>query len=228
MSKKWDYDGSVRKFPMKKGELWSCPNGEVMINDLYDGLPEFMLKADCVFVDPPYNLGLENGYRTKAGIESRSSGFNGFLEKLFDGIDRIAPSKCFVEMGKQNLSLVYEMLSKRFKHVNVYTSMYYNNPKNKCYIVQGSNKPPAYDYNGVDEVDIIRFICKLEEFSCIADPCMGRGAVGFHAFLNSRQFVGTELNPSRLAVMVNKIHSLQGDWRVNGKPFQPAITGGEE
>jgi DNA modification methylase len=50
---------------------------------------------------------------------------------------------------------------------------------------------------------------------------MGRGTVGHNAFRNKRRFVGTELNPKRLAVLINKIHKGGGEWFIDGIRYEP-------
>lgn len=37
------------------------------------------------------------------------------------------------------------------------------------------------------------------------DLCMGRGLVGYHAWKARRRFVGTELNPRRLACLLDRV-----------------------
>lgn len=195
------------------GALWECQRGTLMAHDLYFGLPSFMTKADCVFVDPPYGLSQENSYRTKAGLTVKSQGFDHFLSALFAGVDQINPKKCFVEIGKQNVGRVNGLLARRFPFNSIWKSHYYRNPKNACYILYGGAQPAKYDYTGVDETDIIRLICMREEFDCIADPCIGRGEVAYSAFVKGREFVGTDLNPARLAVGINRIAKAGGVWK---------------
>lgn len=62
-----------------------------------------------------------------------------------------------------------------------------------------------YPFEGMDEEDVIAWICENVDFNCIGDLCMGRGLVGKHAFNNNKPFVGTELNKKRLAVLVDYI-----------------------
>jgi hypothetical protein len=216
----WKYDGSIDRFPLKPGQLWECEHGRVMVNDLYAGLPDFMFGADCVFVDPPYNASLENGFRTKAGLARNPEGFGRFLDTLFARIDAIAPRTCFVEIGKQHIKVVEAMLDARFVHVETYSSTYYG--KHPCFVVRGGVDQSAFNYTGLDEQEIITQICQRESFATIADLCIGRGAVGLAAYKAGRSFCGVELNPSRLAVLVARIHrELGGHWRVDGAAYEP-------
>jgi hypothetical protein len=210
VTKAWLYDGSIHRWPIKPGEQWSCQHGTVMVNDLYAGLPDFMREADCVFVDPPWNLGNENSFRTKAQIAERSQSFTAFLDALFAAIDTIGPRTCFIEMGRQNVREVEQRLSHRFAHVHAYRTTYYG--KKPCYVLRGGAGRGLRDYSDMDEIEVIAGICRDEPFNCIADICMGRGEVGVEAFRNGRRFVGTDLNRNRLAVMINRIAEIGGVW----------------
>ena len=96
-------------------------------------------------------------------------------------------------------------MKKLYKHVTFYNSTYYNNSKNLCYIVQGSEKRLNLKLDGMDEEKIIEFICKNLQYECIGDMCMGRGLVGFNSYLNNKNFVGIELNHKRLSVLLENI-----------------------
>jgi hypothetical protein len=215
---RWTYDGSIERFPVKPGQLWDCGLGRVMAHDLYAGLPPHM-RADCVFVDPPYNAGAENSYRTKAGLE-HSAGFGGFLDVLFARIAAIGPEVCYIECGQK-----YQIFAIRLAqvmpdaHLSVWPATYFK--RHRCVVLRAGPGRPEVDYAGWDEAEIIADVCKNEIFATIADPCMGRGLVGLHAFRNCRRFVGTELNPARLAVLLNRIHSEGGHWYVDGSRYEP-------
>ena len=202
---------------MNIGELWDCGLGRVMVHDLYHGLPDFMREADCVFVDPPYNAALENGFRTKAGLAHNKLGFNRFLDTLFARLAEIAPRTCFVECGTK-----YQPFAIRLRrlmpdaHLMVYPSTYYR--RHPCTVLRAGEDMPPLDYSNLDEAEIIATVCKTETFDMIADPCMGLGLVGRSAFAAGRRFVGTELNAARLAVMVDRIRRKGGEWHVAAGP----------
>ena len=191
-----------------------------MVSDLYDRLPDFMTAADCVFVDPPYNAALENGFRTKAGLTRNPHGFGRFLDTLFARIDAIAPQICFVEIGRQHPGEIRRRLDARFATVETYPATYYK--RSPCFVVRGGAEPSAVEYAALDEADIIARICQREPFTMIADLCIGRGAVGIAAYKARRPFCGVELNPARLAVLANRIHQLGGAWRVDGVRYEPS------
>lgn len=87
--------------------------------------------------------------------------------------------------------------------------MYYHNKRNLCYVVRGSQKYKKPALDGMDEEDIIEWVCSNEDYDVIGDLCMGRGLVGINANKNGRLFVGTELNHKRLSVLVEAIHDMK-------------------
>lgn len=164
-----------------------------------------MKQADILFVDPPWNLSNINTFYMKADKAERIGEYGKFYKRLFDCIEEINPHTCYVEIGKEHLAdFVLEMRS-LFKYVTFYNSFYYHDKNKICYVVRGSMKfkKPKLDY--MDEEDIIEWVCKNEDYTCIGDLCMGRGLVGVNAYKNKKRFVGTELNHKRLSVLVERI-----------------------
>lgn len=209
---KWEYGGAYKKYDIVDGEIYKIKDkGEVMVHDLTKGLPEFMKKADVIFVDPPWNKGNLSTFYTKADKNYRLDSYEFFYQELFNSIKEIEADICFVEIGKQYLSLFIEEMKKIYKHVTFYNSSYYHRKDSFCYIVQGSKKRVNYKLDGIDEEDIIAWICKNIDYNCIADLCMGQGLVGYHSYINGKNFVGTELNKKRLGVTIDRIETLEED-----------------
>jgi len=201
----------------RRGEIWDCGLGQVAVHDLYlEPLPGFM-RADCIFVDPPYNAALESNYRHRVGLP-RSPGYKGFLDRLFRTIGVIAPRTCFVEIGAQNVGEISRRLAAHgFARIDCFKATYYW--RHPCYVVRGSAGPPPIRYDDCDESEIVALICEHEEFTVIADPCMGKGLVGRCAFAQRRRFCGTELNPERLGALIASIAEQGGSWNVSrGEP----------
>ena len=59
----------------------------------------------------------------------------------------------------------------------------------------------------IDEEDIIKAVAGNED-GIIGDLCMGRGLVACAAAVNKKKFVGTELNPKRLAVCLERLDKI--------------------
>lgn len=203
----WDYGGIYRAYDMA-GEIPLPNNSRVAVCDWIQQMPEFMKQADTLLVDPPWNIGNVNTFYTKADQAHVSLDFHSFSRHLFRRIDEIEPKFLFIEMGKEYLGWYLEECRKRFKYVTFYNSTYYRKRENKCYVIHATNDSKRRRYKELEDLDeaaIIEWLCKNHDYKCIGDLCMGTGLVGKGAFLNGRRFVGTELNPKRLALLVDFI-----------------------
>lgn len=201
---KWNYHDVYKQYNMD-GDI-HIGTGVVRVHDIFDATPDFMKEADVVFSDPPCSLGNLRSFYTKAEIEERTAQYFAFQKRFFAVIDEIHPRLVFLEVFKANKEAFIAELGVRYKNIKVFDSMYYRKPSNKCWIVMASNEPlPDIDLNGIDEEYAIERICEQIPFKCIADPCMGKGLVGFYANKYGKPFVGTELNKQRLAVCVQRV-----------------------
>lgn len=210
MSKTWNYGDAYLRHPIAQGETAVFENGSMLkMHDIFNPMPKFMTRADLVFVDPPWNLGNMTSFYTKASLANQTSDFKRFYARLFECINEISPVTSYVEVGKQYLAEFIAQMKKQFRHVTFYNSTYYHKKSNLCYVVRGSQKPIwKMPLDGVDEEDVIKFICKKERYECIADLCVGLGLVPVNAAINGKQFVGTELNPKRLSVALERISDI--------------------
>lgn len=202
---KFQYGSSWEKFPIETGETWGLPDGSrFAVHDIFFPLPRWM-KADLLFVDPPYNGGMLRGYYTKADLEpGEDADFEYFTEALFDQIHNIGAPTVYVEIGNQALRMFEDKMAARFPHVQHWKVTYYR--RNQTNLLRGSHITPInYDYSGIDEAECIQILTRIEQYQTIADPCMGRGLVGLAAYSAGKPFVGTELNKRRLAVLLDKL-----------------------
>lgn len=209
MKAAWDYGGAHRRHDME-GEI-ALPHGSrVAVCDWTERLPDFMRDADTLFIDPPWNAGNVRTFYTKADLERGRVDFECFCRTLLGRIDEIAPRTLFVEMGKEWLGWWLERCRERYKYVTFYNSTYYGRKANKCYVIHATssgNRRRYPELEDLDEADIIAWICREHPYECIGDLCMGLGLVGRHAYAAGRRFVGTELNPKRLATLVEHIRT---------------------
>jgi len=205
----WNYGDAYKRYPLDNDPYIFQDGSIVKVHDIFNPLPPFMENADMLFVDPPWNLSNINTFYTKAEKSERVKSFESFYSRLFWCIKKINPNICYVEIGKQHLSDFIIEMRKIFKYVTFYNSTYYHNKDNLCYVVRGSKKAKKPKLDNMDEENIIEWICKNEDYTCIGDLCMGRGLVGINAYVNHKIFVGTELNHKRLSVLVEKINKLK-------------------
>ena len=210
--KNWEYKGLYKNYNME-GVIELPNNSKIKVSDLVLELPEFMKEADTLFIDPPCSQGNLTTFYTKANLKNINS-FNNFYSSLFKRIDEINPQYLFIEVFKSNIEIFLAACQKRYKFIYVYDSIYYDNKKNKCWIIQASNNNLYYPaLENLDEEKIIAWICKNHDYNCIGDLCMGTGLVGKYAYLNNKKFVGTELNKKRLALLVDFIKGKENDNR---------------
>ena len=213
----WDYGDAYKRFPVKQDKTIALSDGSfLMARDITEGIPEFMKKADVIFTDSPWNMGNLRSFYTKAEREMPLDSFIKFYDVLFESIGDIRPRVCYLEIGKEYLGDCLNRMGKIYDKVTFYNSTYYHKKENLCYVVQGSDKKKNWKYDGIDEEDIISQIAQNEEYDVLGDFCMGRGLVALAAAKNKKRFVGTEMNPKRLAVCLERLSELgiteiQGD-----------------
>lgn len=205
MKNKWDYGGSYKKYNMD-GEI-KVGTGILKVHDIFEPIPDFMKNADAFFCDPPCSRGNLTSFYTKAD-KVNDHEYIDFRKRFFEVLKEINPRIAFIEVFKSNYDSFSKEITMIYKNVIFIDSMYYNQKKNKCWILSASNEKLPDDILTLplmDEEKIIQLICQSVDFECIADPCMGRGLVGYYADMYGRKFVGTELNKKRLAVCIERI-----------------------
>lgn len=211
----WNYGDAYKRHPINENQLAVFADGSTLkVHDIFNPLPKFMLQADLLFVDPPWNLGNLKTFYTKADLESGDADFTCFYKRLFECIKEINPKICYVEVGKEHLAeFIFEM-KKLYPAVTFYNSTYFHKKNNFCYVVRGAEKRVKLPLDGLDEEDIIAWVCKNEEYKCVGDLCIGQGLVAVNAAKNGRCFMGTELNRKRLSVTIERITSIGLDYRI--------------
>ena len=210
---KWNYKDAFKRHPINPGETVIFDNGSmVKVHNIFDPLPNIMLNADVLFIDPPWNLGNLNSFYTKADRTDYQDSFEKFYKRLFECIRKIGPNTCYIEVGKEYLAEFIIETKKLYPYVTFYNSTYYYKKNNLCYVIRGSRQRKKLPLDGLDEEDIIKWICENEEYKCIGDLCMGTGLVGIYSYLAGKRFVGTELNHKRLSLLLERIVKHGGNY----------------
>lgn len=206
--KEWNYGDFYKQYDMT-GEI-HIGTGIVKVHDIFNRLPEFMMDADVIFSDPPYNKSALSGYYTKAGIDEKPSSFEAFFFRFLECVDLISPKIVCLEVGLPQTDMYINGLTQiGYKNIIEKPSYYYGSKDRKCNILIAtkSDEIPqclqALPY--CDEEQVIEYICKNVDYKCIADLCMGKGLVGYYSNKYGKRFVGTELNPKRLAVCCERV-----------------------
>lgn len=217
----YDYGYAYLEYPIKEGQVAIFDNGsKVAVHDIFNPLPKFMYSADLIFVDPPWNLGNLNAFYTKADRTDYVDEYERFYKRLFECIAEINPRKCYVEIGKQHLADFIIEMRKLYSKVTFFNSTYYHNKKYLCYVVFGTSEKSRLGYitakelDYMDEEDIIKWVCANEDYDCIADLCIGQGLVAVNAYKNGKRFVGTELNPKRVSVLIERVVKLGASYQI--------------
>lgn len=203
---KWEYGELYKKYDMS-GEI-HIGTGIVKVHDIFNPIPDFMKKADIIFSDPPYNKSALRSYYTKAELEEKPESFESFFYRFIECVDIISPKLLVLEVGEKQTDMYMQELSKMYKNTLVKESYYYGNKNQKCNILIFCNEDipqPLKELPYMDEEKVIEYLCKNIEYSCIGDLCMGKGLVGYYSNKYGKKFVGTELNPKRLAVCCERV-----------------------
>ena len=204
--KDWTYGGFAKKYDMTAEKI-EIGTGTVKVHDLMQPIPEW-LTGEVLFCDPPCSQANLQAFATKADKGALANNeYKLFEERLAAIFDKIAPKYIYLEVFQSNKVFWVGYLLQRFKYVDMGDSYYYKKKTNRCWILAASNDdyhiPLAYQ----DESDDIKDICRRSPKELtICDPCMGMGLVGYWANYYGRKFTGTELNPHRLAYMIERIN----------------------
>lgn len=211
MISNWTYGDAFLRHPIQEGQRAVFADGStIAVHDIFEALPAHMHTADLLFIDPPWNRGNLNTFYTKAGRTDYQESFEVFYKRLFACIADLAARTCYIEVGKEYLAEFLTEAKRLYPHVTFYNSTYYHKKENLCYVIHAGHKHMNRHVDGMDEEDIIAWICQHEEYACIGDLCMGLGTVGIQSYIHRKKFVGTELNPRRISVMLEKLTTLGG------------------
>jgi len=211
---KYKYGNSWEKYSIAPGEIWkeSQTGSIVSVADITRTKPDYMLDADMIYCDPPWSQSNVNCFYTKAEITDRYvNSFDEFYEHLFQFIKKIQASVCYLEIGKEYNDTFRKELLKIYPSMQFWGIRYYK--KNPCYLLRAGNLThQPFDFTGMDDTLTPAKAIALEKPKCVADPCTGQGLTAIAAYKQGVKFVGTELNERRLAVTIDKVNKLGGQY----------------
>jgi len=208
---KWLYGDAWEHYPCEEGQLWGVVEKEsyVMVHNAFDPLPEFMLEADMLFLDCPWDKGNLNTFYTKAGRQDKIQNFHSFLFAMFSRVLEINPPLIYLLAGVREHENVMSMLRELYP-ICQWWKIKYNGP-HVCWLLRGSKIMPAeIDFTNLDQRHCLQYIADIENYNVIGDICMGQGDTAMAAYTAGKRFVGTELNRRRLANLLFKL-SIQGE-----------------
>ena len=213
---KWKYGNSWEKYPIEKNEIWIDKNSNsiVSVYNITKDFPEYMLDADMVYCDSPWNLGNANCFITKASSKEYINSFDEFYNHLFQHIKSIKPYCCYLEIGKQYIGTFKNEMLKIFPSIQTWQITYYK--KNPCFLIRGGHLDyQEFNFENKDDTETPLLAIKAEKPKCVADLCTGQGLTAIAAYRSNVRFVGTELNKRRLAVAIDKVNKLGGCYEKN-------------
>lgn len=202
----WTYGGFAKKYDMSADKI-EIGTGCVKVHDLMQPIPEW-LTGDIIFCDPPCSQANLQAFATKADKGALANNeYKLFEERLAAIFDKIAPKYIYLEVFQSNKDFWVGYLHERFNYMSIMHSYYYKKKTNHCWILAASHYGTHLQMPYQDESDNIWNICyNSDKKLTICDPCMGMGLVGYWANYYGRKFTGTELNPHRLAYMIERIN----------------------
>lgn len=163
-----------------------------------------------IYCDPPWNLGNLNSFYTKAGRKDYKDRFSDFYDALFAHVEKLCAPVCYLEIGKQNLDVFRDALRTIYPVVQAWPIFYYR--KNPCYLLRGGRTLQKFDFTGMDDAETPDRAVIAESGAVVADFCTGQGLTAVAAYRHGKTFLGTELNQRRLAVAVDRVNKLGGNY----------------
>jgi len=203
----YKYGNAWESFPCEPGQVWSAgPHRFMVANLLEDSLAPVLQgqTVDCLYSDPPWNLGNETRFRSHVGLE-RNVHFNEFL----DGFIAVCKYTCptghlFIEMGKQHVELLENKLRTAGGKVLQRVDAFYNGygetrPTHLVCATFGQARLKELIPNGIKGEPLTDLALSLTDAKVVFDPCIGLGMTARYCHFQDKACVGSELNPRRLA-----------------------------
>lgn len=209
----WAYGDAGDKWQVKPGDIWEAGPAILACGDLQRGAATELfknVKIDLFYSDPPWDPGNAKSFRTKAGLNEPGVkvNFPDLLIKVVE-IARQSSGDTYLEMGKKNAELLEELV--KFgggRMINRWDITYYK--KNPMvlfqFVFEGAvQRGFTGSASGMDDGDTPMWAIarSTSPGDLVADTCTGRGLTMRSAVEQGRRFIGTELNPRRLAVAID-------------------------
>ena len=212
------YGNGWEKYPVKRGELWTVGDHQILCEDWHLGPKESYeritnIVPDMIYIDPPWNQGNAKSFRTKAGVPEPKLEWPHFVEKLVS-IVKQCKGDVYVEMGQKELGFVLDMFEGNGAMIlNIWDIVYYKTKPCILFRANFANTgqliPEGETPEGMDDEDTPKWAIEhsSKEGDLIADYCTGQGGTPVWAHTLGRRFIGTELNERRMANSVMKLAS---------------------
>jgi hypothetical protein len=178
-------------------------------------------RISLLYSDPPWGAGNARTFRTKAGLRDGPVDFT-ILAQHIAALCRLA-AHYIIEMGGryyQHVQTILQDVTER--PVHAYRGGWGPRAKPGA-VARGEARYSSMRYLTSTELDVLDGTCDhytpalsinalTQPGDWIADCCTGRGLTPRSAISSGRRFVGSELNPRRVAITLQKLsneHALQ-------------------
>lgn len=227
ISERWNYvKGGGLNYPVEHGQVWGVGMHKVACDDMNKRRAWLMSAVGSVpctvFVDPPWNMGNVNSFRTKAGLEHEGGGqpaFRSFLAGLCATLKALEPRVAAIEMGVDATPDLRRTLRDYGAVVlGDWPMTYYR--RHPCRLVlaswnlplAGREEPTAIQWPSEvpDDEDAPKILLDQVPEGVVVDPCAGRGLIAVTAASLGKRFVGCELSPRRTSVTLTKLAKATG------------------
>ena len=197
----------------RSGDVWQLGPHIVAVGDIEKGHTH-ELAAQCapdmLYSDPPWGANLANSFRSQAGLTDSANYRNVLHEVAEIGMES---GLAFIEMSVRDTGLLEQLLLQAGAQTMLKFSIKYSGNR-PCTLIAATTergatvltRDPYPDPTGFSDnwtgtpTWAIHNFCPVG--GLVIDPCTGLGGTLKAAHLLNRRFVGTEINPQKLAEVV--------------------------
>lgn len=202
---KWNYGNEAIEIPVQTGETWMVGDDKFVCGDINHLDIDF--DYDVIYCDPPWTQALHSGFYTKAGLKGQGGVIHQTIGRIAE-LSKRAKLGMFLEGSIKDTAVLDAAKAIIGEPRHTWQTTYYSKLPAVLYYFGESNL--AKDFSGMDDEHTPAEALGLFNGVRVFDPCTGRGLTSRSAYQTGNKFVGTELNPRRLAIAIKRHYELIG------------------